>query len=323
MRSNYERNKIRARVREQAKRRPAGVARHDILISTHGCLWGADNLSALLQRRGMSAAVVRKPHQCDLKIMLGWYSNNNSEENHWAEMKMARRKVIWWVGTDLMWLEAALGGAGQSLKDHPRIKKLNNEGVEHWAEWGPSAERLRACGIENVRIVHLPTRKRYEPMPLPEKFTVGIYCYDSRSGFYGEEIVKRAAALSPETRWMIYPRRRAESRGNIDYVARVDAEDVDKLYARQSLHVRCVMSDGMPQGPMEACMAGRPVIYNFAPLPYVEHMPDMTPQKLARMVERVRQNQRRGAAYNRKGSEYWRERNDPEKLIAEIERIMK
>jgi hypothetical protein len=79
----------------------------------------------------------------------------------------------------------------------------------------------------------------------------------------------------------------------------------------------------MPQGPMEAMMCARPVVYNFQPLPFAVHLPRPTPQSLVHELRKLRQAQESGAGYNVEGSEYWREKNHPRLLVDEIERVMR
>jgi len=262
----------------------------------------------------LGARFLNRAEPCDLRILVGYYFHNG-EDLQRREIETAKKSVIWWVGTDIKWLmENRSGERSAWLKRTP---------TEHWAEWPLSKQRLGFAGLNQVRVVPMPTRNRFQPMPLPPRFTVGCYCYASRDHFYGGELIRQAARLTPEISWFMYPRSGPSGISNLEYVKRVDPDAMGELYRRMSVHVRIVEADGMPQGPMEAAMAGRPVIYNFAPMPHVELLKLQNPKNLVNQLRRIRAAQERGEGYNLEGSQYWREFNDPEKLIGQVQRIMR
>lgn len=280
-----------------------------ILLSSHGCEWAADNACRHLQGQGLKSRVVRKPEPCELKIMVGWYTRNGGEKLHRSELLAAKRRVVWWVGTDILWLEQDRRGVGW----------LNANAHEHWAEWEISAKRLEACGLKNVRVVHMPTRRLYRPLPLPAQFTVGVYGLDNHP-VHQRYIALKAAKLTPWARWLAYPSR-PRMENNVEYVSRVPADEMQNLYARMSVLVRIVAADGMPQGPMEAAMCGRPVLYNYAQLPHMIYLSPPTAENLAAALKKIYERQLAGKAYNLDGSEYWRSRNDPRKLVEQVQRV--
>lgn len=284
-----------------------------ILVSSHGCEWAARNVARHLEPLG--AKNVNSPAPCDLRVLVGYYFRNNEGVQR-AEILSARKAVVWWVGTDILWLEEDCGRARRE-----RVAWLNAHAAEHWAEWDVSAERLKRAGLQRVRIVAMPTRNLYEPMPLPARFTAGVYCYDSRAAFYGWPAVEKAIALCPDIDWIVYPRNKpGRAARNVEFVGRVDQDRMGELYARMSVHVRIVHADGMPQGPMEAAMCGRPVVYNFRPMPHVRLLRPANGEGLANLLREIRAEQERGNGYNLEGSRFWRECNDPEKLRREIRR---
>lgn len=282
-----------------------------IAVSSHGCEWAARNM--VLHLKGEGAEFVNQGAAAEMRLLIGYYFHNGEEVQR-AELLSAKRRVVWWVGTDILWLE------GQG-KNSSRVQWLNANVHEHWAEWELSASRLRALGLRNVRIVHMPTRRLMAPMPLPAQFAVGCYCYDSREGFYGMRTIREAARLTPDILWKIYPRRRQGRSGNIEELPRLDPDAMEMVYGQTSVHVRFVQSDGMPQGPMEAAMCGRPVLYNFRALPHVRPISPATATNLAAMVREVRTEQAKGEGMNWEGARYYREVNDPERLRREVRRI--
>jgi len=286
-----------------------------IQLSSHGCEWAAENIAKLLAAGGLKASVVRVPKACDLKIMVGFYQANNPASEK-SELLAAKKRVIWWVGTDILWME------GRKQSRQPMIDWINENVHENWAEWEASRLRLASLGLRNVKVVHMPTRRLYEPLPLPKDFTVGCYCYNSREGFYGYKTIMEAAKRTPEINWLLYYRYRRMVSGNIEHVGRTAPDRMDELYARMSVHVRIVHSDGMPQGPMEAAMCGRPVIYNFAQLPHCVWINPVTVDSLVDRVRDIRRKQLDGRGYNWQGADYWRERNDPKSLLDEVRRLI-
>jgi len=276
-------------------------------ISSHGCEWAAKNMAGHLKTLG--ARFSKKAEPCELKIMVGWYFMNGGALMR-REMEAAKKRVVWYVGTDILWLE-------QAGKNSAEVRWLLENVHEHWAEWEPSRQRLERLGIP-ARVVHMPTRRLYKPLPLPREFAVGVYCYNSRQDFYGWNLVKKAAQLTPDVLWKIYPRYSNCRNGNIEEIKRVAPNDMEMLYEQISVHARIVASDGMPQGPMEAAMCGRPVIYNHQPMPHVMWFPQITPETLAERVLKIRDLQAEGAGYNYEGSLFWKEANDPSRLINEV-----
>lgn len=279
-------------------------------ISSHGCEWAAENIAKLLSENGVEAKVIRRTDPCRLKIMIGFYQANNPQAEK-AELLAAEKRIIWWVGTDILWME-------KRANRKQLIDWINENVDENWGEWEHSVFRLRALGICNAKTVHMPTRHRYELMPLPQKFTVGCYCYNSRQAFYGHKIIMEAAKRSHDINWLIYPRYRHMVSGNIEEVPRVPADKMHELYARMSVHCRIVASDGMPQGPMEAAMCGRPVIYNFQQMKHMIWIKPVTVDGLIERVRTLREKQLQGKGFNIEGAEHWRKRNDPKKLVEEV-----
>lgn len=281
-----------------------------VLVSSHGCEWAARNVA-----RHLGVEVCDRPDRGALRLLIGYYNLKGPEREN-AELMACERRVIWWVGTDILWLEVN--------RNRPRLVAWLNDNVhEHWAEWEPSAERLRAAGIRDVRIVHMPTRNRYPLLPLPARFTVGCYSYDSRAGFYGRGIIEAAARLTPEIDWMIFPCGVARRVNNIQYVCRVGQDEMESIYRRMSVHVRVVEADGMPQGPMEALQAGRPVIYNYRPMEFCDHLQSPTPEALAARVRFWRDEQAAGRGYLTEAAEFYRVKNDPQTLRDQVERARK
>ena len=73
-----------------------------ILVSSHGCEWGAHNMA--LHLKPIGGLMCKKPEPCDLKIMVGWYFPNGGDVMR-REMLAAKKRVVWYVGTDILWLE--------------------------------------------------------------------------------------------------------------------------------------------------------------------------------------------------------------------------
>lgn len=280
-----------------------------VLVSSHGCEWAAANVAAHL-----GAEVAARPDPCRLRLLVGYYNLGGPVKEN-AELMAAERRVVWWVGTDILWLE-------QSGNRAQRVAWLNENVHENWAEWELSAERLRAVGLKNVRVVAMPTRRLYSPLPLPERFTVGCYSYDSRAGFYGRDVIEKAARLTPDVEWMIYPCGKNRRVKNVEYVGRVGADEMELIYRRMSVHVRIVNSDGMPQGPMEAAMCGRPVVYNFRPMDFIDHLPNPTAETLAARVRYWRDEQAAGRGYMVDAAKYWSEFNSPQRLRDQVARVL-
>jgi len=280
-----------------------------ILISSHGCGWAANNMALHLASLG---ATVGGAGPADLRLLIGFYRALGLPEQK-NELTTAKKKVVWWVGTDILWMEQA--------RDPAEIAWLNQNVHEHWAEWDLSKARLENLGLQNVRVVPMPTRSRYHPLPLPREFAVGCYSYDSRAGFYGRDIITAAARLTPEIKWIIYPST-PRFEGNIEYVCRIEPDRMEDLYRMMSVHARIVSADGMPQGPMEAAMCGRQVIYNVAQLPHCIWMSPATPELLAARVRQIKSHMDQGEWYNAEGAAYWREFNDPARFVSEIKRVL-
>jgi len=89
-------------------------------------------------------------------------------------LSKATKKIAVWIGTDVMQLR-------YWLKGHNGFEKELNDWLDVKLADAPNlAEELESLGIKMDGVVETPPRNILKPMPLPKKFSVGIYAPPGR-----------------------------------------------------------------------------------------------------------------------------------------------
>lgn len=209
------------------------------------------------------------------------------------------KKVIHWVGTDIFMLQHKTSWMGVQF-----IAKMLSDpdmGIVHLTESAHTHDELAELGIES-RIVPLPPKRLFEPMPLPEEFAVGVYVNPTQDMYY-EEFMYEVADAMPDVKFKFFGNRNMKrTKANKEWVGWVDMAE---FLPTVSALARLTRHDGLPLGPLEAMMAGRNVLCSV-PLKHALHIEvkDGDPD-LAGTVAGIRSLQK--MPLNKKGSAHWRQ----------------
>ena len=167
-----------------------------------------------------------------------------------------------------------------------------------------------------TRIVPFPPEKMYEPMPLPEKYTVGVYLpYDNKE-FYYPDLVMEVAKEMKDVEWKIFgdPTARGKQ-DNIEHMGRVDNEEKDNMIKDCSCLLRLTRHDGLPLTVIEFATAGRQVVTSVE----VKHGIQTKPEK-NKVIAAIRKAMK--GKENKEGSVYYKKLCDPKRYNERIYELM-
>jgi hypothetical protein len=137
---------------------------------------------------------------------------------------------------------------------------MKAEKVINLAEFKPTWEELKEVGI-NAQIIPMPPKSLYDPMPLPEKFSVGIYENGTGANVYNVPLMEDVARAMPDIKFYFFgdETKKGQTTDNTEHLGFIDMKEwMPKL----SCCVRVTVHDGLPLGPVEFMMAGRQVVTN-------------------------------------------------------------
>ena len=236
---------------------------------------------------------------------------------HKAIIGETPRVIVQWFGSDIMACRQFYQRGQRAMFDW-----LNTDRFVHVP---PSDEA--DIEIETLLGVHtcgtaydVPAQKVLEPIPLPEKFTVGIYMPPHRLDFFNYQAVSKAMADLPHIKAIYYHwlPQVAELKPDGRYELRYGQtpEQYQQTIADVSCLIRVPMHDAISISVAEMLMSGRPVISN-------QNLPEwktlvtnpVTPEKITKAVKKVKKDM----VVPARTSEYYRDRYDPAKYRKRLE----
>jgi len=160
----------------------------------------------------------------------------------------------------------------------------------------------------------MPLIGDFKPVPLPEKFTVGIY-YSDTNPMHNIELLIDIAAAMPDIEFKFFGGSRCSREGNIEYIPWKNIHDIIK---QCSINVRFTVHDGFPHVPIQFLLSGRQVITN-SNMPYMHHFDyklnkDNYADCKVKLIAKIREVKKNiGDKDNiEKGSVYYKNITDPE-----------
>ena len=171
-------------------------------------------------------------------------------------------KVIQWIGTDVYQLRNKFNWEEikyirDNILKHIDVQLCNCE----WLE-----EELAELGIKSHR-VYMPIVGEFNPQPLPEKFTVGIY-YSNSNPMHNEKFLIDVAKSMPDIDFKFFGGSEKAHEGNIEFLGWADINEVIK---KCSATVRMTVHDGYPHIPIQFLLSGRQAIVN-TPMPFMHQI---------------------------------------------------
>jgi len=243
-----------------------------------------------------------KPHEYNTIYLVGFYTANSEAIS--AHCKVFDtdhpiKRIVHWIGTDIFQLGHAISVA--TWKELLELWKKKH--YIHLTEVGYTQKEMVELGVK-TRVVPLPPAKLYEPMPLPEKFTVGIY-ENPTQNVYEEELMAHVARSMPDIDFIFFGDE--NQKGKYANVKHIGWCDYDEWLPKLSCNLRITKHDGLPLTCVQFMTAGRNVVTN-------------SPLKGAIVVSNERKDIIAGIRkaqkepLDSKWSSYWRKEMSPERF---------
>lgn len=208
------------------------------------------------------------------------------------------KKIIHWIGTDVLKMRTEV--------PFVTIKWLRDLWKEHnfilLTEAKNTHDELEEIGIE-TQIVPIPPDTLFEPMTLPEKFTVGIY-ENATQNMYYETLMEQVARAMPDVQFYFFgdDSKKGRKTKNSEHLGWIDmAEWMPKF----SCNLRVSVHDGLPLTLLQFMTAGRQVVSNTRLYGAHEVKADRKD-----IIEGLRRAQFYNAKGNPTASEYWKKELD-------------
>jgi len=193
-----------------------------------------------------------KPNNYKAIYLLGFYPSGI--EGHMQVLHNAKKKIVHWIGTDIYQLGHSLSVA--TWKE--LLGYFKKENIIHLAEADFTQKELKELGIRS-KVVPLPPAKLYNPIPLPEKFTVGIYENPTQS-MYSEELMDHVARSLPDMDFKFFGN--PQKKGKYNNVEHLGWVDMDEWLPKLSCNLRITTHDGLSLTVLQFLTAGRNVVTN-------------------------------------------------------------
>jgi hypothetical protein len=304
-----------------------GIQPKPICITTLGApyqaiqrakLLGADYIGAH-QGSGLIQIPSMFSHDYKMLYVMGFYPLTIQDHAQiFANCPKDCFKVIQWIGTDVWQLRTQFNWEQikyirDKILKHIDIQLCNSEHLEN---------ELAEVGIKAHR-VFMPLLEDFQPLPYPDKFTVGIY-YSDTNPMHNEEFLLDVAKAMPDIEFKFFGGSKEAHEENIEYMRWTDIQDV---VGKCSINCRITVHDGFPHTPIHFLLGGRRVITNFD-MPFTNHIPLVITQgdygkcKL-RLIERIRKVKKEFKEEpDKKAIGYYREIMNPERYKATIYKIL-
>lgn len=252
----------------------------------------------------------RKPNKYKCVYSLGFFLGQNPDLQATVLGSFKGRKMIHWIGSDILQLMNAPYLQGLQL-----VESLNEFVDVHLVEFEQTKKELEELGIKNIKIVPLPLSKKYDIKSLPKEFSVAVYMPGVNQGLYCEELMISVARAMPDVKFKFFGNAlRKGTLENIEYMGYV--QDMEKFIEETSMIMRITGHDGLPLSPCEFAAMGRNVLSNIK-MPFWEYV---KPNK-KQIIQKIREMQK--MPVNKIASEYYNKLLDKEKYVKTIKKLAK
>ena len=232
-----------------------GIENNDICVASMGAPTHAFKVSDIL-----GADYLRMPsfkdHDYKMVYLLGFYTKEDPTTPYVTKAHMdvfennKGVNVIHWIGTDILQLRWNC-----SFEKIKALKKwFKEKKIIHLAECEWTQKELAEVGIK-ARVVPIPPSELYQPIPLPEEFTVGIY--DPNSEMYNKELMLEIKRACPDIRFYFFGDPNKKGTDHLGWI------DLKEWMPKFSCNLRVTVHDGLPLTPLQFLTAGRNVVYNY------------------------------------------------------------
>ena len=277
---------------------------------------GAHQGSSLIQMPSMF------PHTYRMIYLMGFYPLAIYDHvNLFEHMQKDSLKVIQWIGTDVWQLRNKFSWEQikyirDKILKHIDIQLCNSDFLEN---------ELGELGIK-AHCVHMPLVGEFNPVPLPKKFTIGVY-YSATNPMHNQEFMVDIAKSMPDIEFKFFGGGEQAREENIEFLRWVDIHDIIR---QCSMNVRISVHDGYPQLPIQFLLSGRQVITNFN-MPHMHYFPYKLSKEnygecKVKLIEKIREvkrniNSKGNKTLLKRGDIYYRNITNPDnykKIIYDI-----
>tara|TARA_R100001530_G_scaffold13251_3_gene12272 strand:+ start:7765 stop:9951 length:2187 start_codon:yes stop_codon:yes gene_type:complete len=294
------------RVRQIQKKH--GIKENKICVTSLGAPFHGKRTSRLLDADYKQMPSF-KPHMYEAVYLLGFFPTL-ADQCGQVFNNCKGKRIIHWIGTDIWQMQ-------QMDLFHRRVLlDFFEKNIDyHLCEADFTKKELKELGID-AKVVPIPPRWLYKPLPMPEKFTVAVYQPQNNKGFYLPDLCKEVAKLCPEIDFIFFGDDSYTGRlNNVQYRGYVN--DMDKLIEQCSAIMRLTIHDGLPLGVLEFITAGRHALVNL-PIKHVMQTKVADPKIIAKGLKKLSE-----LPPNLEGSKYWRSKLSHKKFKNTIEKLVK
>ena len=251
-----------------------------------------------------------KPHEYEAIYLLGFYCNHpDATKAHLQvfDSPAKTKRIIHWIGTDIWQLGHAI-----SVTTWRELKALwKKKHYIHLTEVDYTQKEMEELGVKST-IVPLPPSKLYKPMPLLDKFTVGIYENPTQE-VYEEELMEHIARSLPDIDFKLFGDEQKKGKfANVEHLGWID---YDEWMPKLSMNLRITKHDGLPLTPIQFLTAGRNVVCNVALKGAIQVKNDRK-----EIVAAIRKAQKE--PLDPKWSKYWNDELSTDKFKKRIEEVI-
>lgn len=253
--------------RTKEVKRLHNIPDRDICVTSLGLPYQAIQRAKVLNADYKTSLLLMKPHEYKLIYLFGFYpasADVHAELLRSAFKNKGCKRAIQWVGTDVFQMGGLIYEANRGLVD--ALKEVDY----HFCNSTWLQEELLSMGIKaKLNYCPLYQAERFQPKPLPEQFTIGVYHSDSNRMHFQEFLIDTARAM-PDIQFKFFgPAHTEPKEKNIELVGWQD--DITKLIEQCSINLRITVHDGFPQMPIHFMLMGRKVITNVK-MPYADYI---------------------------------------------------
>ena len=284
-----------------------GIKRHKICVSSLGAPFHGKRTARTIEA-DYSPMPSFKQHDYEGIYLLGWFPSL-ADQCGQVFMYSRGKRIIHWIGSDI-WQMQQLDLFNRKIHLDFFEKHIDY----HLCESDFTKKELKELGID-AKVVPIPPRWLYKPMPMPEKFTVAVYQPQNNKGFYLPDLMKEVTELCPEIEFKFFGDDSKMGRQkNVEHVGYV--HDMDKLIERCSAVMRFPIHDGLSLSVLEFLTAGRHAITNV-PIKHAMEVKLANPKLIAKGLKKLAE-----APANLEGSKYWIKRLSHKKFKNTIEKLV-
>lgn len=249
-----------------------------------------------------------KPNRYKMIYLLGFFPAAINE--HLAIFNEFKgKKIIHWIGTDILQLQNISWQANKGL-----VEYLNKKIDKHYTEFEPTKKEMDDMNIKTTELA-FPVTGKYQVEPLPKEFSVAVYMPRDNQDIYDMKLMLEVAKSMPDVKFNFFgDDARKGKASNITYVGYV--KDMKKFIKNSSCLLRVTKHDGLPLSVCEFAQAGRHVIFNKK-MPFVEHT-DGSRKDIINKIRKVMKMK-----LNKTGSEHYIKMLDKDKFKRKIWRNLK